>query len=96
MVRVTSFNALESPPLYYHKNNSTNNSHNNNSNNNNSNNHNNNNEEEQRPHRLMRHLRCEKRKHLGKLIEFPGLRMIFTREYMKKLVANAHLRSGSF
>jgi hypothetical protein len=70
MARVTSFNALESPPLY--------------------------DAQTEKGHRMMRHLRREKRKHLGKSVEFPGLRLKFAQHYVKKMIASANLSSDSF
>jgi len=73
MARVSSFNALESPPLYTATGMEVN----------------------TKPHRLMRNLRREKRKHLGKSAEFLALRQQFVHHFMKKLIVSSRLRSGS-
>lgn len=70
MARVSSFNALESPPLY-------------------------NAGSDQMSHRLMRHLRREKRKQIGKSAEFPALRQQYVQNFVKKMISSARSRSGS-
>lgn len=66
MARVTSFNALESPPLYQV-------------------------DQEGKPHRLMRHLRREKRKQSSQSMDFPLLRLHFAQLAVKKMVASARM-----
>lgn len=78
MARVSSFNALESPPLYSTAAGDGAD------------------ENAKRPHRLMRHLRREKRKRLSKNVDFLLARGKFASHYVKKLIANARLRSDSF
>lgn len=71
MARVSSFNALESPPLYVTAG------------------------ADKMPHRMIRQLRREKRKHLGKSADFPALRLQFVEHYLKKMLSSARSRSGS-